>query len=452
MRESPLDMRPYPSPHPTPQATALPTQLFYSLVNDWSFQPGPTPASTWIAFQVDFAFRSAMYSHVASIFLDEVIRRMVGAFERRCMQLQQAQAAADAEACFEAAERGVASARHHPATGLAVAAISAGADGRHSGVISPVSSASQPQSRCISGASSASLSLNGDGSRDRGSGAGGARSGSILFDSGTSVLAAAPYRAAFPRPGPAPSLRATTSSETAAVLASPVLRFPLLFDGRRQGGGEAAVLRGSLTQQPQRPPPHSLSVDSRGSNSTGSLGCAASSGRSHGCDHTSSVTGVEPSSSPVVLGGLLRGSQPGPRYVSQADPASHYQKQQQQQSRPFVALAPHSPVSSIDGGGTLGNRLRPSAAEETESSLSSSSSEALAPPPPISNADLPSTSFATARSIISTSANGRAIGSGNPIESEQGRDYGFVRVEEGGLRTGKGRARASSSQESGFIW
>ena len=69
------------------QATALPTQLFHTLINKWTFQDDPS-GSTQVTFQVEFAFRSAMYSQVASIFMDEVVCRMVSAFERRCKEIQ----------------------------------------------------------------------------------------------------------------------------------------------------------------------------------------------------------------------------------------------------------------------------------------------------------------------------------------------------------------------------
>ncbi len=46
--------------------------LFDHLDSTWDFKPGPTPQSTWLSFTVDFAFKSPLYHHIASVFFDEV--------------------------------------------------------------------------------------------------------------------------------------------------------------------------------------------------------------------------------------------------------------------------------------------------------------------------------------------------------------------------------------------
>lgn len=51
--------------------------LFDHLDSTWEFKPGPTPSSTWLYFSVDFAFKSPLYRHIASVFFDEV-RMLVG--------------------------------------------------------------------------------------------------------------------------------------------------------------------------------------------------------------------------------------------------------------------------------------------------------------------------------------------------------------------------------------
>ncbi|CAL5227881.1 g10922 [Coccomyxa viridis] len=61
--------------------------LFDHLDSTWDFKPGPTPQSTWLSFTVDFAFKSPLYHHIASVFFDEVVKRMMGAFEGRCQHL-----------------------------------------------------------------------------------------------------------------------------------------------------------------------------------------------------------------------------------------------------------------------------------------------------------------------------------------------------------------------------
>lgn len=74
-------------------ARARDTQLFSHLTNEWHFSPGPTTASTWLTFSVDFQFRSVLYSQAASVFFDEVVAKMVGAFEKRCAAVWEAERA-----------------------------------------------------------------------------------------------------------------------------------------------------------------------------------------------------------------------------------------------------------------------------------------------------------------------------------------------------------------------
>ncbi len=57
------------------------------LRSTWSIRPGPSLRSSWVEFQIDFAFRNPMYHHMASGFKEEVAKTMIGAFERRCHQL-----------------------------------------------------------------------------------------------------------------------------------------------------------------------------------------------------------------------------------------------------------------------------------------------------------------------------------------------------------------------------
>ncbi|KDD76590.1 hypothetical protein H632_c169p1 [Helicosporidium sp. ATCC 50920] len=60
------------------------SSLFKFLENRWEFQPGPVAGTTWLTFGVEFSFKSALYSHIASVFFEQVAQRMVGAFEARC--------------------------------------------------------------------------------------------------------------------------------------------------------------------------------------------------------------------------------------------------------------------------------------------------------------------------------------------------------------------------------
>jgi len=61
--------------------------LFDHLDTTWEFKRGPTPSTTWLSFDLDFAFKSPLYRHIANIFFDEVVKRMMSAFEGRCKHL-----------------------------------------------------------------------------------------------------------------------------------------------------------------------------------------------------------------------------------------------------------------------------------------------------------------------------------------------------------------------------
>ena len=68
-------------------ARAMDTRLFARLENEWTFAPGPSSggggASTWLGFAVDFEFRSMLYARASNLFFDEVVHKMVAAFEER---------------------------------------------------------------------------------------------------------------------------------------------------------------------------------------------------------------------------------------------------------------------------------------------------------------------------------------------------------------------------------
>ena len=46
--------------------------LFEYLDCLWEFAPGPTPSSCWLTFRIDFAFKSPLYRHAATMFFEEV--------------------------------------------------------------------------------------------------------------------------------------------------------------------------------------------------------------------------------------------------------------------------------------------------------------------------------------------------------------------------------------------
>lgn len=92
------------------RAVASDMSIFRHLVNEWEFEDGPHPDSCWVNFFVEFQFRNSLYSSVSGMFMDEVVHRMVRAFESRAQRL--------------AAEDAV------PTSGPAHAAVEGGGDGR----------------------------------------------------------------------------------------------------------------------------------------------------------------------------------------------------------------------------------------------------------------------------------------------------------------------------------
>lgn len=65
-------------------AQSTQTNLFEFLKTEWKFTPAADPNHTWVSFQVDFQFRSALYNELSDFFLNEVVHNMVKAFEQRC--------------------------------------------------------------------------------------------------------------------------------------------------------------------------------------------------------------------------------------------------------------------------------------------------------------------------------------------------------------------------------
>ncbi len=51
-------------PHTLVTSRVGDSTLFDHLSNRWVFMPGPTPLSTWLTFEVDFAFKSPLYRQV----------------------------------------------------------------------------------------------------------------------------------------------------------------------------------------------------------------------------------------------------------------------------------------------------------------------------------------------------------------------------------------------------
>jgi len=63
------------------------SSLFSYLDSRWKLSAGPSPQSVWVDFEVDFEFKSVLYRQIASLFFDEVVKKMMSAFEGRCNEL-----------------------------------------------------------------------------------------------------------------------------------------------------------------------------------------------------------------------------------------------------------------------------------------------------------------------------------------------------------------------------
>lgn len=70
-------------------AVSVDTNVFDYLKTEWKFTPASDPKSTWVTFQVEFQFKSAVYNELSKLFLQEVVTKMVKAFETRCTVVQQ---------------------------------------------------------------------------------------------------------------------------------------------------------------------------------------------------------------------------------------------------------------------------------------------------------------------------------------------------------------------------
>ena len=70
-------------------AVSTDTAIFEHLKTEWKFTPASNPNTTWVTFQVEFQFKSAVYNELSKLFLQEVVTKMVKAFETRCTVVQQ---------------------------------------------------------------------------------------------------------------------------------------------------------------------------------------------------------------------------------------------------------------------------------------------------------------------------------------------------------------------------
>jgi ribosome-associated toxin RatA of RatAB toxin-antitoxin module len=66
---------------------AADSSVFNYLKFRWEFAPGPTARTTWITFSVDYDFKNALYTQTSSLFFDQVVAKMMRAFDHRCKEL-----------------------------------------------------------------------------------------------------------------------------------------------------------------------------------------------------------------------------------------------------------------------------------------------------------------------------------------------------------------------------
>ena len=66
-------------------AVSRQTNLLEYLKTEWSFAPTSSdPKKCWVTFKIDFKFKSPLYNQISDMFLQDVINRMVKAFEDQC--------------------------------------------------------------------------------------------------------------------------------------------------------------------------------------------------------------------------------------------------------------------------------------------------------------------------------------------------------------------------------
>lgn len=63
------------------------TSFIDKLTTLWTFTPGEDPKTCWVTFQIDFKFKSIIYSKISDLFFQDIVDNMVKAFEKRCLHV-----------------------------------------------------------------------------------------------------------------------------------------------------------------------------------------------------------------------------------------------------------------------------------------------------------------------------------------------------------------------------
>ncbi len=68
-------------------AVSSQANLFEYLRTEWKFSPSSDGKSTWVTFQIDFKFKISLYNELSEFFMQQVVKKMVQAFEQRCKHI-----------------------------------------------------------------------------------------------------------------------------------------------------------------------------------------------------------------------------------------------------------------------------------------------------------------------------------------------------------------------------
>lgn len=68
-------------------AESVQTSLLEFLRTNWTITPASSANSCWVSFRIEFKFKSAVYSHISEMFFEDIVHKMITAFETRCKEV-----------------------------------------------------------------------------------------------------------------------------------------------------------------------------------------------------------------------------------------------------------------------------------------------------------------------------------------------------------------------------